>query len=116
MLLELAEAVLAREGLRVRTFCDPAEAAQAFASAHPRPGLLLTDYAMGSMNGIELIEKCREVDPGLQVILVSGTVDNTIMGQTGQVIQRFYRKPYDPFEMGRVVRALLGLPASGHLR
>lgn len=109
LLLELAEAVLAHEGLRVRTFSDPAEAVLAFASANPRPGLLLTDYAMGAMNGIELIEKCRELEPGLQVILVSGTVDKTITGQTAQLIQGFYRKPYDPFEMGRAARALLGL-------
>ncbi len=109
LLLELAEAILTREGFRVRTFRDPNEAAQAFAAADRRPGLLVTDYAMGEMTGLDLIETCRALEPGLKVILVSGTVDATIADSTTQPIQAFLRKPYDPLALARVARTLLGV-------
>ena len=37
--------------------------------------VVVTDYRMKRMNGVELIEKIRKLDPGARVILLSGFVE-----------------------------------------
>ena len=37
--------------------------------------MVVTDYRMPRMNGVELIEKIRNVNPNARVILLSGFVD-----------------------------------------
>src|SRR5678815_4793114 len=78
MLLELVSMVLEPIGCRVRTFRDPGTALRAFSLSNPRPSLIVTDFAMHSMNGMDLIRECRRINPGQRIILVSGTVDETI--------------------------------------
>src|SRR5438105_2412689 len=50
MLLELASVILEPLGYEVKTFRDGESAAEAFASAKPRPDLIITDFAMHAMN------------------------------------------------------------------
>jgi len=78
MLLELASVILEPQGYHVKTFRDPEMALEAFNTACPRPVLLITDYAMHSMNGMQLIEKFRAIEPGQKILLVSGTVGEDI--------------------------------------
>ena len=60
MLLELASVILEPLGYAIQTFRDPEMAVRAFKSAQPRPALIITDYAMHTMNGMQLIEACRQ--------------------------------------------------------
>src|SRR5580658_1105672 len=78
MLLELVTLVLEPFGYRVRTFHNPDTAVRAFTLANPAPALIITDYAMHNMTGMDLIRECRRVNPKQKIILVSGTVDETI--------------------------------------
>src|SRR4030095_15020239 len=75
MLLELATVVLEPLGYTIKTFRDPKAALKAFTAAEPRPALLITDYAMHLMNGMDLIAACRTVQPSQQILLISGHVD-----------------------------------------
>ena len=43
-----------------------------------RPEVVLTDYAMGRMTGMDLIRECRRLNPRQKIILVSGTVDEHV--------------------------------------
>ena len=67
MLLELAAVILEPLGYEIATFRDPAVALEAYARARPRPALLITDYAMHSMNGMDLIQGCRRLEPGQKI-------------------------------------------------
>src|ERR1035437_3486754 len=78
MLLELAGMILGPEGFDVRMFRDPDAAVEAFRKSAPRPALIITDYAMHTMTGLDLIKACRRIEPRQKIILVSGTVDVTI--------------------------------------
>src|SRR2546421_9763344 len=78
MLLELAAVVLEPLGYAIKTFRDPATAIEAFASARPQPALIITDYAMHNMTGMDLIEECRRVQPRQKILLLSGTVDEHV--------------------------------------
>ena len=52
LLLDLAEVSLSNRGYRLRKFHDPAIALRCFRKARKKPDLLITDYAMGKMNGL----------------------------------------------------------------
>jgi two-component system cell cycle sensor histidine kinase/response regulator CckA len=107
MLLELVALVLEPLGYRVRTFRDPERAVRAFRLADPPPALIVTDYAMHTINGLDLIQACRRIHPRQKIILVSGTVDETIYRQAEQKPDRFLAKPYQARQLADLVRAVL---------
>lgn len=65
--------VLEELGHRVITCTSGAEALETF--AHQQFDLVVTDYKMPRMDGLELIQSLRKASPDLPVILVSGFVD-----------------------------------------
>jgi len=107
MLLELVAMVLEPLGYRVRTFRDPGTAVRAFALADPRPALIVTDFAMHSMNGMDLIRECRRIDPQQKIILVSGTVDETIYRDSPVKPDCFLAKPYPAKQLAELAKSLL---------
>jgi CheY-like chemotaxis protein len=106
MLLDLAEMVLEPGEFMVRTFADPRQALADYKSATRRPDLVVTDYAMEGMNGLELIQECRKIHPGQKTLLVSGTVDESVYANSAIKPERFLAKPYNPDEFVAAVRAL----------
>ena len=107
MLLELVALVLEPIGFRVRTFRDPDTAVRAFGLSQPPPALIVTDYAMHTMNGMDLIEACRRIHPQQKIILVSGTVDETIYRHAETKPDRFLAKPYQARQLADLVREVL---------
>jgi DNA-binding NtrC family response regulator len=106
MLLDLAEMVLQPAGFAVRTFQDPRKAVAECAAA--APSVLITDYAMDTMNGLQVIEECRRIHPGQKIILVSGTVDEEIYANSEIKPDCFIAKPYNPHHLVSTVRKLAG--------
>ncbi|MDB6022070.1 MAG: multi-sensor hybrid histidine kinase [Pedosphaera sp.] len=107
MLLELATVILEPQGYLIKTFRDPELALQAFSAARPRPALLITDYAMHSMNGMQLIVKFRELEPHQKILLVSGTVGEEIFHGATTRPDYFLAKPYQADELTDTVKELL---------
>jgi DNA-binding NtrC family response regulator len=107
MLLDLAEASLQGEGYDLKKFVDPELALKAFLKARIKPALIITDYAMGKMNGLELIEKCKEVKPALKSVLISGTAGAEIVLDSPVKVDRFMGKPYQPANLAELVRRVL---------
>ncbi len=105
MLLELAEAILKPMGYAVRTFRDPELALKEFPAA--RPDVVITDYAMGRMNGMDLIRECRRLNPSQKMILLSGTVDEHVFAEAAVKPDQFLTKPYQIHELAERIRALL---------
>src|SRR5437899_2502106 len=93
MLLELAAVILQPLGYHVKTFRDPQSALQAFTAARPRPALLITDYAMHRMNGMDLLEACRRLEPKQKVLMISGTVDESVYRNSPCKPDLFLAKP-----------------------
>ena len=107
MLLELAAVILEPLGYQIASFRDPEAALQEFTQARPRPVLLITDYAMHSMNGMELIQACRRLEPRQKILLLSGTVGPEIFLQAPCKPDRFLAKPYYARQLVDLVRDLL---------
>jgi CheY-like chemotaxis protein len=108
LLLDLAEASLAPGGFTVKKFNDPDEALKSFAKARVKPDVLVTDYAMGKMNGVELLEKCRAHRSDVKCVLLSGTVGAEVVLDAPTKVDRFVGKPYQPETLLELVRRVLG--------
>ncbi len=63
---------LKKAGYRAEFFVAPTQALERITDGGPRPGLLVTDYEMPEMTGVELIQHCRAGLPGLKTIVMSG--------------------------------------------
>jgi CheY-like chemotaxis protein len=107
MLLELARVILEPLGCKIRSFADPESALNAFTEALPRPDLLITDYAMHRMNGMELIRACRRLEPHQKILLLSGTVGVEVFTGAPSKPDRFLAKPYRAPQLVELVRDLL---------
>ncbi len=105
MLLDLAEAILRPLGYEVRTFRDPEMALKEFPELHPE--VVITDYAMGRMTGMDLIRECRRIKPGQKMVLVSGTVDEHVFSDALVKPNQFITKPYQVQEFTDRIRALV---------
>jgi DNA-binding NtrC family response regulator len=107
MLLDLAEMSLQEGDYTIKKFDDPEAALQAFLKARTKPVLLISDYAMGKMNGLELIEKCKAASPELKTVLISGTAGAEIVLGSPVKVDRFMGKPYQPANFADLVRHVL---------
>ena len=105
MLLELAAVIITPLGCEVRTFRDPEMALKEFVLA--RPDLVITDYAMGRMTGMDLIRECRRLHLQQKIILVSGTVDEHVFIDAPAQPDRFLAKPYQLQELSDCIRELI---------
>jgi CheY-like chemotaxis protein len=109
MLLELAAVILEPLGFKVKTFRDAETAIEAFKKSEPHPDLLITDYSMHSMSGLELIKQCREQRPKQRILLVSGTVDENAYRNAEEKPDFFLPKPYQPKELIEWVKNLVSV-------
>ncbi len=107
MLLELASVILEPLGYRIKTFRTAEAAIIEFRAAQPRPELIITDYAMHAMNGMELIEACRKISPAQKTLLLSGTVGPDIFQNTPTRPDRFLAKPYQAKQLVETVKSML---------
>ena len=107
ILLELAEVTLLADGYALKKFQNPQTAFESFKQEARKPFLLLTDYAMDSMNGMELSAKCKSAHPALKILMVSGTAGPEVAHEAPGTVDRFLTKPYMPAELAHTVRSLL---------
>ncbi len=112
MLLDLAEISLQGGDYALKKFLDPEEALETFLRARIKPDLLITDYALGKMNGLELIERCKAAKPDLKTILVSGTAGAEIVFESAVRVDRFMGKPYQPSGLAELVERVLAEEAA----
>lgn len=107
LLGQLADTVLSEAGYRTRCFQDPVEVLRAVRDDGDRPDLLVTDYVMGSMTGLELIEECKKIHPLLRTILLSGTVSESYVHKFTVKPDHFLSKPYPVAAFVQMVDATL---------
>lgn len=93
-------------GLQVSTFQNPKDALKAFGQ---QPcDLIITDLKMPAMSGIQLLDRVREINPDVPVIIITGysTIDHAVealrLGASD-----FIKKPYDAEELLHQVTRIL---------
>jgi len=112
-LCRMLEAVLGDEGYEVRAYNRPVPAVEDFVAG--RYDLVITDIKMPEMSGIEVLQKIKEKDPAIPVIVITAhaTVDMSISAMRKGAYD-MVTKPFEPDELiFRVKNALrLNLLAS----
>jgi len=107
MLLELATVILEPLGYEVQTFRDPGSALKAYEAAQIHPTLVITDYAMHTMTGMDLLRGCRRIKPQQRILLVSGTVGEEVFQKSPSKPNRFLAKPYHARQLIDMVESLI---------
>jgi DNA-binding NtrC family response regulator len=109
LMAEVVAKKLEMEGARPVVFHHSLTAWETFLTANPRPKLLVTDYLMKSLNGMELIERCKQIEPDLKTVLYSGSVGLEITRKAKVKPDHFLPKPFNLDVLGKAIRILLGL-------
>lgn len=72
--------------------------------------LLLTDFRMPTMDGLQVARAARTIDAALPIFLVTAYADDTVEDHAAESgIHRVIHKPLDPSGFLRTVRGQLGL-------
>lgn len=94
--LMLLEAIA--EGYEPLTFTEPLKVVEHL--QHTAVDLLITDFNMPGMNGIELLRKAKELQPEIMSIMITANGEESIRMQAlEEGIDDFLTKPYSPSEV-----------------
>jgi CheY-like chemotaxis protein len=96
-------AALQAIGLPTRAVHDGASALAAFRAGDV--GVCIVDMVMPGMNGAELIDELRLIDPSVVVIAISGYDVEELFRRVADQADTIMRKPIDP---GELVQAIAG--------
>ena len=107
MLLDMGRIVLESAGFAVQTFPDAESMLEVYPANGQRPDVIITDYAMHKMTGMDLVRECRSIYSGQKIILLSGTVDETIYSDSFPKPDRFLAKPYQTGQLIALVNEVL---------
>ena len=107
LLLELAEVILLQEGFATKIFLSAEQMLDELRSSGDQPQLLITDFVLGGLDGIELIAESKKLVPALKTILLSGTVNESFVEQQKIKPDRFLPKPYNVQNLIDTVHSIL---------
>jgi CheY-like chemotaxis protein len=95
-LLDMVSSMLGHLGHSCVICSDPREAFELLEHEHPDLDLVITDYSMPNISGIEILDHCRDHYPSLPVILSTG-FSSKIADQLdeGRSDIRIFNKPYN---------------------
>jgi PAS domain S-box-containing protein len=105
---DFAQLSLAGQGFQVQALTDPAAALRAF-QANPRAfDLILIDYYMPQMNGLELVQRLRTVRDDVPIVLMSGfagALDEQRLALAG--VREILPKPFTMQTLSDVLQRVL---------
>ena len=104
---ERAEIVLKLGGFRVRLFTDPELALRSLEIDSEKPALMLASFLMHPTNGLELIKRCKEIQPNLKAVLFSGNVGEEILQYYSVEPDAFMGKPFLAETLLRTIKSVL---------
>ena len=113
-ILELFGECLRSEGYNVQLFNDPTKLLE-YICYNPNCPLVITDYKMPKIGGIDLIKKIREIDDGfkIKIILISAYLEDGITNNydTNELenlkIDKILEKPIKINELTNIVKKVI---------
>ncbi len=70
------------------------------------PDLMIVDFAMAEMTGLEVAEAAHRIMPDLPIILATGYAETDALGDT-EIVHKVLRKPFQVDDLALAVRAIL---------
>lgn len=95
--------------LDIDTFSSPQDALAK--ARHTAYDLVLSDYRMPFMNGVQLLKAIREIQPDTARLILSGYADlNGLIGAINEAgISRFISKPWNDYELVSTIAQVLAM-------
>lgn len=94
LLGEITHQLLASAGYEARLFHQGLPAREAIFAADPPPAVLVTDFDIGDINGLDLINQVRSKLPQLKTLLLSGTANPEVLALNPIKPDLFLPKPF----------------------
>jgi two-component system cell cycle sensor histidine kinase/response regulator CckA len=108
MILEVGSQLLEAMGYRVVTAKDGKEAIDVYRARKEDIDLLILDMIMPEMNGGDVYDKIKKINPNIKVLLSSGY---SVEGQAGKILARgcdgFIQKPFHMGQLSQSIRQVL---------
>jgi DNA-binding NtrC family response regulator len=104
------------DGLNVVTFNDSIEALEHFTMNKKRYALVLSDYRMPGLNGLDLLRKIKALNPSVRTVLMSAfdVEGDDILRKylIEEIINQFIQKPITVFALCNEINEQLRAHAS----
>ena len=93
--LRMIRRVLGKNGFKADYYADPREALAALESGLAEYDVLISDYQMDEMNGVELATQARFLNKNLKILILSGLIKSEIVDacQRGRIDGRRHKPP-----------------------
>jgi two-component system, cell cycle sensor histidine kinase and response regulator CckA len=108
LIRRLARTILERWGFRVLTAEDGEQALALYQQRTAEVDLVLLDYTMPGMSGLDVLHELRRIDPEVCVVFSSG---HTLQSNAEELLaagaRAFIPKPYSPEELVARIRQVL---------
>ena len=101
------EALSQIDGAEVFAFTDPLLAFEHFQTNHQNYRVVISDYRMPSMTGMELLSKIKNVNPAVTTIMMSAFEIQDELFQECKSVDKFLQKPVLMTDVINEVRILL---------
>ncbi|MDD5450742.1 MAG: response regulator [Desulfovibrionales bacterium] len=102
---ELGEKVLTFHGYNVLLAKDGLEAVDIYKSAKDAIALVILDFMMPNLSGLDTYKRLKEIDPAVKVIICTGYgLDHEAMQELQGGICGFIQKPYNLEKLAQAVR------------
>jgi len=108
--ISIEKEILENFGFHVTAFTNAEEALEWFLRRPEGFDLVITDYSMPEMNGLQLAVALGEIRPGIPIILITGLLDINQDEAKRAGIQEFIMKPVMAHDLVSLVRRVLEAP------
>lgn len=107
-MLDLCRIALTESGIGTITTLRGEEAVEIFRSRQDEIGLIMVDYAMTGMNGIETSAALRKIQAGVNIMSVTGTKDEQVLALLEEMgLTPILAKPFGLEQLIDVVKSQL---------
>jgi DNA-binding NtrC family response regulator len=106
-IVKLCKNVLVAQGHTVHGFTTTSEALE-HVGAGARVDLLLVDYQMPELNGLEFIQRAWDIQPHLRVVMITAHGTRELLGEAAKAgIHGVVLKPFTAIDLTRAVETTL---------
>ncbi len=107
-MLNILSVMLTQLGHNCKPYDNPEEALSDLEQLNGQADLLITDYSMPGMSGLDVVNFCRDKFPALSIFLITGYGDKVLeeLSQEQSAVKHILQKPFNMMELKEALATL----------